>query len=433
MVTASIDPIKLREGILGFTVVRNRYIPHEPTHKEARFLMLVDVQEVLYGGAAGGGKSEALLMAALQYVDEPDYHAILFRRTFADLALPGAIMERSKEWLNGKDCTWHEMTKEWRFPSGATLTFAYMDNENHKYRYQSTEFQFIGFDELTQFTQSQYTYLFSRLRRPTGSNIPLRMRSASNPGGRGHEWVKQRFVVEGKSKGRIFIPARLADNPFLDRAAYVQSLSQLDAVTKAQLLRGDWSARQQGGKFKREWFKAPLDRVPVNLVDKVRYWDMAATAPAPGKDPDWTAGALVGIDEDGIYYIMHMVRIQGTPLDIEHLIKQVAALDGVNTPIYIEQEPGSSGVITIDHYIRKVLQGYICYGDRPTGSKEERANPVSSTAQAGNFRLIAGTWITDYLDEAESFPNGSHDDQIDAVSGAFAKLQVPEAGIELIS
>ncbi len=99
-----------------------RYIPHTPTARQAAFLLLPD-QEVFFGGAAGGGKSDALLMAALQYVDAPKYAAILFRRTYADLSLPGALMDRAHEWLDGTDAVWNEQTKTWRFPSGATLSF----------------------------------------------------------------------------------------------------------------------------------------------------------------------------------------------------------------------------------------------------------------------------------------------------------------------
>jgi len=178
-----------------------KYIPHKPTPKQAAFLLL-PVREAFYGGAAGGGKSDALLMAALQYVDMPGYSAILFRRTFSDLALPGALLERSTEWLKPTDAKWDDNKKTWHFPSGATLTFGYLEHENDKYRYQSSEFNFIGFDELTQFTESQYRYLFSRLRRLKGSEVPLRMRAASNPGGEGHEWVRASAALISRPSAR---------------------------------------------------------------------------------------------------------------------------------------------------------------------------------------------------------------------------------------
>ena len=147
------------------TVRANKYIPHEPTEKQALFLLHDHIPEILYGGSAGGGKSDALLMAALQYVHVPGYAALLLRRTFPDLSLPEAIMSRSFEWLQNTDAHWHDKEKTWNFPSGATLTFGYLDAPRDHYRYQGSAFQYIGFDELTQFKENQYLFLHSRLRR----------------------------------------------------------------------------------------------------------------------------------------------------------------------------------------------------------------------------------------------------------------------------
>ena len=213
------------------------YCPHSPTPRQRVFLDL-DCLEALYGGAAGGGKSDALLMAALQYVHIPGYSALLLRRSYADLALPEAIMDRSKTWLMGSGAEWNDRDKCWTFPSGARLTFGYLDNDRDRYRYQSAAFQFIGWDELTQFPKAWYLYLFSRLRRLEHTEVPLRMRGASNPGGIGHEWVKGRFIDAGED--RVFVPARIADNPYLDQVSYLRSLAQLDPITRAQLLEGRW-------------------------------------------------------------------------------------------------------------------------------------------------------------------------------------------------
>lgn len=220
------------------------YTPHKPHPKQAEFLAL-DAREALYGGAAGGGKSDALLMGALQYAHVPGYSALILRRTFRDLNQPDAIMARSHAWLRGTDARWNDRDKRWTFPSGATLTFGYLDTEADVYQYQGAALQFIGWDELTQFPERPYRYLFSRLRRLEGSTVPLRVRAATNPGGIGHEWVRRRFIDPG-DPGRPFVPAKLVDNPSLDAIDYRASLAELDSVTRQQLEHGVW-VRDAGG------------------------------------------------------------------------------------------------------------------------------------------------------------------------------------------
>jgi len=245
---------------LGIVAPRERFVPHTPTARQKLFLRLPH-KEAFYGGAAGGGKSDALLMGALEHVDKPGYAALILRRTFADLKKPKALLDRAKEWLSGTGATYNAQDHQWVFPSNAVLAFGYLQNEDDKYQYQSAEYQYIAFDELTQFTETQYTYLFSRLRRLEGVDIPLRMRSASNPGGIGAGWVQSRFVPEDwqpddaeeirvhEKASRAFVPARLADNPYLDQETYEESLEELDEVTRAQLLAGDWSIRQRGNIY----------------------------------------------------------------------------------------------------------------------------------------------------------------------------------------
>lgn len=399
--------------------------PHRVTDHQAAFLLLTDI-EALFGGAAGGGKSESLLMAALQYVDVPDYAALIIRLTYQDLMLPGAIMDRAKDWFRPHpDVRWSEDRKTFTFPSGATLTFGHLSDQEARYRYQSSEFQSIGCDELTQLRESDYRYLFSRLRRPEGMPVPLRMRSGTNPGGHGHEWVKQRFLIEGPGRGRIFVPARLDDNPYLDRVAYERSLAQLDPITRAQLRWGDWGARPPGEMFQREWFAERIvDERPADAT-WVRRWDLAATEKRrPGDDPDHTAGVLMGRTRDKDIYIADVVRKQGTPGDVEKLVRTTAEMDGRDVHVRMEQEPGSSGKTVIASYA-KTLMGFDFRGIPSTGSKAARATPLASFAQAGHVYLVRGTWMSDFLSELEAFPQDAvHDDQVDAASGAFADLAV---------
>jgi hypothetical protein len=207
-----------------------RWCPHIPFPRQQQFIEL-DCREALYGGAAGGGKSDALLMAALQYVDEPGYRAGLFRQTYTDLALPNALMDRAHEWLSGTAAHWNGDNKTWRFPSGATLTFGYLDSPSDHLRYKSSEWHYLGFDELSEFRLSQYQYLFSRVRRQRGSVIPIRVRAGTNPGAR---WVQERFGIPETLdfsriygyEGRVFVPSTLEDNEAIDREEYDAALQQ---------------------------------------------------------------------------------------------------------------------------------------------------------------------------------------------------------------
>jgi len=427
--TAPIDTLDQGEleRLFAATVLDNPWIPQEPTLKQAEFLMHFEL-EGFYGGAAGGGKTDGLLMAALQFVEWPDYHALMLRKTYADLSLPGALMDQAQQWLIPLGADWNEIEKTFTFPPhGSTLSFGYLQYERDKYRYDGPPFQFIAWDELTQHPRSTYSYLFGRVRRRSASNIPLRVRGASNPGGLGHEWVKEDFVdSETRKPGTFFIPAKLKDNPHLDYDSYVRSLSHLDPITRARLLNGDWTAAFGGSKFQRHWFDV-VEAAPASAMKLVRYWDLAATAPKPGKDPDYTVGLLLGRTGDGVFYILDVRRRRLNPKGIEDLLKQTAITDGKSVDILIEQEPGASGKILIDHLIRHTLAGFSVKADKVSGSKELRANPVSSQAEAGNVKILARPWTRDLLEELEAFPEGSHKDQVDALSGALNGLTPVES------
>jgi hypothetical protein len=217
----------------------------------------------MYGGACGGGKSDAILMAALMYVLEKGYSAIIFRKTFTDLSMKGALIERSHDWLDDTDAKWDNVQHCWNFPSGAKLQFAYLEHIGDEKRYKSAEFHFIGFDQVEEIPEEQYKFLFSRARRLKNSFIPIRVWSTANPDGL--PWVKQRFLIE-KNPDRAFIPAKLSDNPALDQEDYIKSLDNLDPVHREQLLNGNWDVTPGGKLFQRCWFTSNL----VDLKDVPR-------------------------------------------------------------------------------------------------------------------------------------------------------------------
>lgn len=436
------------QGINAAFADRTEYSPHTPHPKQAEFLEL-DCLEAFYGGAAAGGKSDALIMAALQYVHVPGYAALILRRTYADLALPDAIMARAEAWLINSDAKWTDKEKTWRFPSGATITFGYLDNEKDKYRYQGAAFQFVGFDELTQFTETQYTYLFSRLRRLRGSEIPLRMRSASNPGGEGHEWVLERFI---KFPGnRVFIPASLEDNPSLDAKEYIKSLDELDPVTRAQLLEGDWNVLPKGTVFEEDWFNI-IDEVPP-LALWVRYYDLATSIK---QKADETSGSIVGVRANGRLVIADQVCWKrewpdtrdgvrdelGKVLDegiLQIVERDNALMDLLTKDHNLTRKPrllvgveaqGMQLALVQDLHRNDAFLKVPLYSQLAKGDKKQRASVWAARAKAMGIDLVRGAWNKPFIQQCVSFDGEGllKDDRVDSVSGAVELIYTNRGG-----
>jgi predicted phage terminase large subunit-like protein len=167
-----------------------------------------------------------------------------------------------------------------------------------------------------------------------------------------------------------------------------------------------------------------------DALELCRYWDLAATEATMGSDPDFTAGVLLGHSDQGLWYVLDVRRARSTPHEVEHLVAATAKRDaawakesGRPPPtIRMEQEPGSAGVAVIDHYRQQVLTPYDFDGVRSTGSKETRARPVATRCEAGDVWVCRGTWNTEFLDELTTFPMHGHDDQVDALAGAYEHL-----------
>lgn len=411
-----------------------KYVIHVPTAKQAAF-MLLEGKEAFYGGAAGGGKSDCLLMCALQHVDIKGYSAIIFRKTFADLVKPGALIDRARAWLvNFPEVKWVDKEKKFVFyreqngkmVQWSTIQFGYLETDNDRFNYQGGEYQFIGFDELTHISEVCYKYMFSRIRRLKGVDIPLRIRGASNPPEDDlGTWVYNRFVnPDTKEPGVVFIPAGLNDNPYIDKEEYEEALDKLDAVSRARLKDGNWEIQRKGEMFKREWFET-VTTLPA-YRRRIRYWDMASSdekkKSKKSADPDYTVGALVS-EANGIFYIEDIIRCRKRPEETEVIQKVAAKSDGYDTLIREEQEPGSSGDAIISIKARTIFLGYAYAGIRSTGNKVVRAVGASAASERGQVKIYAGCRnVEAFFNEAECFPGGLHDDIVDAISGAITEL-----------
>lgn len=407
----------------------NEYLTRlQPNHPKQSVGMLLPHKEVLFGGAAGGGKSDWLLRSALQYVDVPGYAALILRSTVASLSLAGGLIPRSQEWLAGTGAKWNAQQKTWYFPSGATLTFGFLSSSQDRYKYASSEFQFIGFEELTEFPREEdYTFMFSRLRGPIGSPVPLRMRATTNPVGVGFAWVKQRFVPGGapiNTPERFFLPSSLDDNPSIDTAEYESGLKNLGSEMYRKLREGDWSDMEAGEYFPRSVAEIiEPHELPKNLLLEVRAWDLAGTKPsAANPDPDWSVGIRLARTnaKSDVTFVRHVKRFRESPDITEQTLFNTAREDGKRCYIRSEQEPGQAGKAQISHFA-KALRRYSYDGIRVSGKKELRAGPASAAWREGRIILVDdGTgWLSPFLDELDFFPYGLHDDQVDALSLGF--------------
>ena len=367
-------------SVIQTTIIDNPYIPvtHENPFRNQVYFLTYDSEELLYGGQAGGGKSDALLMAALQYVTEPDYAALLLRRTYQDLSQPNAIMDRAKKWLHPFTQTgevhWSNQTKTFTFPSGSTLSFGYLSHDNDLDQYQGSELQFVGFDELTQFTERQYTYLHSRLRKIKDSDIPLRMRAGTNPGGRGHDWVKARFI-----QGPIpFVQSAYTDNIFLDTDEYSKSLDKLDELTKQQLKYGDWDAVITKGLL------INLERLNQNLIPITDEWKPVFSTigvdPA-GSGRDKFSVTLLTYFTNNKLAVMDMMATPDNSMIEEHVRNFIIRNKKYNPVLMnFEREPGSRSEDALKYW-KGILSDLLNENqimDTPasnTGSKYNRARP----------------------------------------------------------
>ena len=308
----------------------------KPQKKQIEFLSRNEY-ECLYGGAAGGGKSDALLVEALRQVHIPHYTALILRKTVPQLS---ELIDRSRQIYSAAfpNAVYNASEHFWRFPSGAKIHFGSMQYVKDRINYQGKRYDFIAFDELTHFTWEEYSYMFSR-NRPSGGGTRVYIRATTNPGGVGHGWVKDRFITPAPpmtpiadtysiiapngektqmTRHRIFVPSTVFDNKILleHNPEYLASLAMLPEAERKALLYGDWDSFD--GQVFSEWRNDPAH------YEDMRYTHVIAPFRIPknwqiyrGFDFGYTRPFSVGwyaADNDGrLYRIREYYGCTGRP------------------------------------------------------------------------------------------------------------------------
>ena len=412
---------------------------------------------------------------AVRHHKTAGYVAKIFRRTYAQVAGGGGLWDETFNlypYLSGKA---NNSELSWSFPSGAKVGFGHLQHEKDKFSHQGKEYAFIGFDEADHFEWSQIWYLYSRNRSTCGVRPVMKLTVNPNPTHPLKEFIlwwldengqfpdlekagKLRWFIRNDQE-RIcwhdtdekefnayvkevrenqnpdfippsvtFIPASIDDNPALleKDPGYKSRLISLPRVERQRLLYGDWlSAPAAGLYFRRDWFNV-CHRLPKNFTHFVRSWDLAGSKNAHKKNNglDYVAGSLWGVTSDRAYYILDMVHFKGTPAEVRSKVLTTANADREhwgNVKIRIPQDPGQAGADQVDSY-NKMLAGFKVRFVKPTGSKIVRAEPFSSQVENGNVWILAGAWNEKMIVEHEQFPDGPHDDMVDANADAFNEI-----------
>jgi predicted phage terminase large subunit-like protein len=245
-----------------------------------------------------------------------------------------------------------------------------------------------------------------------------------------HLCLPMRFEVERRCVTSIgFVDPRVKDGDLMFPERFSEKqVRELEKTLGSYATAGQLQQRpvpREGGMFKRPWFNV-VSAVPAGTIF-VRGWDFASTQ-AGG---DYTAGAKVGITPSGRFIIADVIRDQVSPAGVERMLVNTAAQDGTTVSISIPQDPGQAGKSQAAYFVSK-LAGYSVKATPETGRKEVRAEPLAAQAEAGNVDILVGEWNDSLLDEISLFPNGKHDDQVDAVSRAFDSLLNGRVGAGLL-
>lgn len=423
---------------------------------------------VIYGGAAGGGKTYALLLEGLRHKDVKGFGGVIFRRNYNQITAEGGLWDAShKIYDQVPDCFPGKTPKlHWSFAAGGRLNFAHISCDDDLSSWQGTEICYLGFDELTHFSRKQFLYMLSRNRSTCG--IKPYVRATCNPDADSwvanfiEWWIDQdtgypipersgviRYmcvlndtiyfaptaeelaekydidVVDCKSV--TFIASRLEDNRALmeNDPGYMANLKALLEVDRERLLNGNWKIKPAAGMFFKRSQVGFLENIPDDVISWARGWDLAATSEDEDGDPAYTASVLIGKRRNGRYIVANVTNQRLSSSQVRDMVLATAAIDKKARKRVVQrlpQDPGQAGKAQKESFI-KMLAGYVVKMIPESGSKETRAEPFATQWQHGNVDLLLAEWNEMYLTQLESFPESKFKDMVDASSSAFSQIE----------
>lgn len=446
----------------------------------------------LGGGAKGGGKTFTSLLIALKYMQDPKATGIIFRRTSTDMKNPGSIWDEAVDMYTGLYGTGKNGVKiknremEIIFPTGGKLKFSHLQYEKDVLSHKGGQYSLIIFDEATDFTEYQVTFMLGRMRNAKITQYSPKMFLMTNPeyshflrkwiedyyldpqsgipiqekaghvrqmvrNGNNIHWFDDKaeaasfanalFGADDKAteegngvRSFSFIPFTIYDNPPLMKAdpSYLSNLKALPRVEKEKYLYGSWFARIEASQmWRREWVTL-VQHPNGRAAKRVRSWDLAFTRPSEQNPaPDWTRGVLMSKDRNSLYTVEDMVGIRDRVHEVEQLIFQTALRDGLGVTVTIPKDPNAAaGAYAKDLQRRLGEMGFHCVLVPPVKSKITRFAPFASVTQAGFVNVVEADWNKDFFEELEIFDGDPKrkDDQVDVCSDAFQQLN---RGIQL--
>jgi len=410
----------------------------------------------IYGGAAGAGKTYAMLISPLQHVSNPRFSAVIFRRETPQIRNPGGLWDESVPMYAPFGAYALSSVLEHKFPSGAVVKFAHLERDETVQGWDGAQIPMIGFDQLEHFTFKQFFYMLSRNRSACG--VKPTIKATCNPNADSWLatfigwWIDQKTGLPIKERGGMlrwfvrngdaitwadsreelvaqdpeaepmsvtFIPGTVHDNKRLlaINPQYLANLKSLSLVERERLLGGNWKIRAAAGlMFRREWCEV-VKALPSDC-DFVRYWDRAATEKTEGNDPDLSVGIKMARQRStGIYYLCDARYGFFSPAKGDAAIRNTATADGFDCRIGVPQDPGQAGKSQAQATIRD-MDGYIISAKVESGDKVTRFGPFSAQVEAGNVKILEG-FDEEVLRRLEAFPDGRYKDDADACSGAY--------------